>query len=302
MKAKAIHAAPILLLFVFLCNFGSSFIPDSITGTGNDPYIVASLIQLFILAIPALIFCRLRGGGYMKKLRFKMFRSSHAALILFSVMLMFFGSCGLNFLMYTIFPDANIAVGYDSSAGFAGGLYLVLTMAVIPAITEEFLFRGVIVAEYESEGVPAAVIISSLTFAMLHFSFVKLPAYLFCGFILVMVLYATRSIFAAMIVHMLNNTATIFFGDLVYRVVSSQGIVLFCFILVSVILLSAILAFSECERIYAGYGILNADSSYTGHTGKRRKEHGAIGIFQSMFTPLFTVLVILYIIIAAISI
>ena len=184
MKAKAVLAAPILLLLVFLCNFGSRFIPDTIIGAETDPYIAASLIQLFILAIPALIFCRLRGGGYMKKMRFRMFRSGHTALILFAVMLMFFGSCGINYLMHTLFPNANIASGYDSSDGFAGGLYLVLTMAIIPAITEEFLFRGVIIAEYEQEGVPAAVLVSSLTFAMLHFSFARLPAYLFCGFIL----------------------------------------------------------------------------------------------------------------------
>ncbi len=298
MKAKAVIAAPILLLIIFLCNFGSSFIPPEIIGMENDPYIVASLIQLFILAIPALIFCRLRGGGYMKRLRFRRFSSGHTAFMFFALMLMFFGSCGINYLIHTVFPGANISSGYDSSDGFAGGLYLVLTMAIIPAITEELLFRGVIVSEYESEGVPAAVLISSLTFAMLHFSFAKLPAYFFCGIILAAVLYTTRSVFAAMLVHMLNNTATIFFGDLVFRVVSSQGIVLFCLILVLIILLSAILMFSECEKIYAGYGVLNADSSYT---GKRKKGYGIKGILQSLFTPFFIILVILYIVFATVG-
>lgn len=234
----------------------------------------------------------------MKRLRFKRFRSGHAAFMFFALLLMFFGSCGINYLMHTLFPGADVSVGYDSSDGFAGGLYLVLTMAVIPAITEEFLFRGVVIAEYETEGVPAAVLVSSLTFAMLHFSFVRLPAYIFCGLILAVVLYTTRSLFAAMLVHMLNNTATIFFGDLVFRVVSSQGVVLFCLILVLFVLVSAILMFSECERIYAGYGVLNADSSYT---GKRKKGRGISGIIQSLFAPLFMVLVILYIVIAAVG-
>ncbi|MBE6708218.1 MAG: CPBP family intramembrane metalloprotease [Ruminococcaceae bacterium] len=299
MKAKAVIAAPILLLVIFLCNFGSSFIPPEIIGTENDPYIVASLIQLFILVIPTLIFCRLRGGKYMKRLRFKGFRSGHTAFMFFALLLMFFGSCGINYLMHILFPDANVSSGYDNADGFAGGLYLVLTMAVIPAITEEFLFRGVILAEYETEGVPSAVLLSSITFAMLHFSFAKLPAYIFCGLILAVVLYTTRSIFAAMLVHMLNNTATIFFGDLIFRAVSSQGVVLFCLILVLFILLSAILMFGECERIYASYGVLNEDSSYT---GKRKKGRGMAGIIHSIFAPIFMLLVILYIVIAAIGI
>lgn len=297
MKAKAVHAVPLLLIFVFILSFGSGFIPKSIIGEGNDPYLVTSLIQLFVLALPALIFCRLRGGGFLKRLRIKMFNASHSAFLLFALLFMFFGSCGINFLMHYLFPAANVPISYESD-GFAGGLYLVLTMAVIPAITEEFLFRGVVLAEYESEGVPAAVFMSAVTFAMIHFNFARLPAHLFCGLVLVMVVYTTRSLFAAILVHMLNNTATLFFGDLVYRVVSSQGMVLFCFILVSLILLFAILTFSECERIYSGYGVLNKDSSYT---GKRKKGLGTTKLMQSVFTPFFLLLIIIYAIIGAVN-
>ena len=233
----------------------------------------------------------------MKGLRIKMFSTSHAAFLVFALLFMFFGSCGINFLMHYLFPAANVPVSYESD-GFAGGLYLVLTMAVIPAFTEEFLFRGVIIAEYQSEGVPTAVFMSSVTFAMLHFNFARFPGYLFCGLVLAMVIYATRSIFAAILIHILNNTATLFFGDLVYRVVSSQGMVLFCFALVSFILISAILTFSECERIYTGYGVLNEDSSYT---GTRKKGLGTARLFQSMLTPLFMLLVIIFVIIGAIT-
>ena len=296
MKVKAVYAAPALLLAVFLCNLGIRNIPESTLGSQNDPYIVMSLIQLFVIAVPAMIFCRLRGGDYMKKLRLKPPSPSHAAFMLFALLFLFFGSAGINYLVYTAFPDANPYVAYDSSSGVGGGLYLVLTMAILPAITEEFLFRGVVVAEYESKGVPAAVFMSSVTFAMLHFSITGLPAYLFSGLVLAAVLYTTRSVFAAMIVHMLNNTATIFFGDLVYRVVSSQGVTLFCIVLITLILLSAILMFGESERIYTGYGVLNEDSSYA---GKRRRGAGTAGLFQSIVNPVFAALVILYIIAAA---
>ncbi len=298
MKAKAVHAAPLLLIAVFLCSFGTTLIPQSAIGTDTDPYIATSLLQLFVLALPAVIFCRLRGGSYLKKLRIRAFGIHHAGFLLCALFFMFFGSSGINYLMYSLFPDSGAAVIYDVSGGFAGGLYMVLTMAVIPAVTEEFLFRGVIVAEYESAGVPAAVFMSSLTFAMLHFNFARLPVYFFCGLVMALVLYTTRSVIAAMLVHMLNNIATLFFGNLVYKVVTSQGIVMFCFILVILIILSAILMFGECERIYSDYGTKNKDSSYADEGGKNS---AVMGIFYSMFTPFFTILAVIYIIIAAVN-
>lgn len=297
MKIDAVHASPALLLVVFICSLGLNLIPDSMLGTGGEVYIVTALLQLFIIALPAVIFSRLRGSSYTKKLRLRLPSPGHAAFMIFALFLMFFGSSGINYLMYTIFPGSADSTAYDPSGGFTGGLYLVLTMGIIPAITEEFLFRGVIVADYESCGVPAAVFMSSLTFAMLHFSLVRLPVYLFCGLILAVVLYTTRSLFATMLVHMLNNVATIFFGDIVYRVVSSQGVTLFVISLIAITLLSAVLMLGQCEKIYTGYGVLNADSSYA---GKRRKKSGILGIFRSISAPLFLVLVIFYIIVAAV--
>lgn len=298
MKAKAVHAAPILLIAVFLISFASTLIPPELLGENVDPYIITSLLQIFVLALPAVIFCRLRGGDYMKKLRLRLPGIGHIGFMIYALLFMFFGSCGINYLMFTLFPESGAAVNYQVSGGFAGGLYLVLTMAVIPALTEEFLFRGVIVAEYESYGVPAAVVLSSLTFAMLHFSFARLPVYLFCGFMLALVLYTTKSVIAAIIVHMLNNTATLFFGNMIYKVVTYQGVVIFCFMLVGLIILSAILTFAECEKIYGDYSRRNLDSSYT---GPRKKGDGAAGIFYSIFNPLFMILVIIYIIIAAVK-
>ncbi len=298
MKAKSIHAAPLLLTIVFICTFGASLLPADIMGTDTDPYIAASLMQLFIMAFPAVIFCRLRGGDYMKGLRLRMFSVGHIGFMIFALLFIFFGSSGINYLMYNLFPNSGVAVSYESSGGFAGGLYLVLTMAVIPAITEEFLFRSIIVSEYESVSITAAVFMSSLTFAMLHFNFARLPVYIFCGLVLVLVLYTTGSVFAAMTVHMANNIATLFFGDLVYKVVTGQGVVLFCFMLLTLIIVSAILMFGECEKIYYNYSISDKDSSYA---KPKVKLSGIGGILYSMFTPIFTVLAVIYIIIAAVK-
>lgn len=300
MKAKAVIAAPILLIIVFLLTWSVSLIPPETLGLDTDPLLSSAIIQLLIIALPAVIFCRLRGKGYMSKLRLRGIRASHIAFMIFSLGFLFFGSSGINYLMYTLFQTASS--DFSSAAapysGISGGLYLVFAAAVVPAITEEFLFRGIIIAEYEEVGVPAAILMSSLTFAMLHSSFARLPSYIFCGLVLTMVLYTTRSVTAAMIVHMANNTLSVFFGDFVYKVVSRQGIALFCFTLAALIFLFAILMFGESERIYAGYAAARADSSYA---EKIKKGHALSGIVQSIVSPPFTALAVLYIIITAVK-
>jgi len=297
MKVKSTIAAPILILLIFISNIILNLLPESVLGGGNDKYITAAFLQIFILGLPAVIFCRLRGSEYTKKMRLRGFAPGNVPLLLLAFFLIFCGSSLINFTAYKLFPSADlISLSYKESG--MGGLYLILAAGIIPAITEEFLFRGVILCEYESEGIPAAVIMSSLFFAMLHGSAAGSITYLFCGIVLAMTLYATRSLAATTLVHMLSNTATILFGDIIYRVVSRQGIVLFVFALISLSLLSLILFLGECERIYATLSFMNTDSS---HWKKRKKWDNAYGIFRSIVSPPFMIFVIIFIIVAAVG-
>lgn len=299
MKAKAVTAAPILLVAVFLLTWGISLVPTEMLGLDTDPYLASAIIQLLVIALPSLIFCRLRGKGYMSGLRLREIRASHIALMIFALGFMFFGSSGINYLLYTLFPSTAASVSDTAGySGVSGGLYLVFSAALIPAVTEEFLFRGIILAEYEEVGVPAAVLMSALSFAMLHSNIAGFPAYLFCGIVLTMVTYATQSVFCAMTVHLAYNTLSVFFGDFVYKVVSRQGVALFCFTLIALIFVFAALLFGECERIYSAYGI-NAKSS--AHAQRIKKGQALSGIVQSIVSPPFTALAVLYIIIAAVK-
>jgi len=65
----------------------------------------------------------------------------------------------------------------------------------------------------------------------------QLPTYFYCGVILAIVLYTTRSVFASMAVHLLNNIATLLFDRFVYSVAENaeERGVLFSFILLCVL-------------------------------------------------------------------
>ena len=83
--------------------------------------------------------------------------------------------------MYTAFPEGFSENSTQTYAAFAMNgrffdvLYLIVAFAVLPAVTEEYLFRGIVAAEYEKYGIGVAVMMSAVTFAMSHFSLERFP-------------------------------------------------------------------------------------------------------------------------------
>ena len=222
MKSKDTVFAPILLVCVFLLLGSGSWLlstgslGEKQLGLAENPYLAAVVLQLLVYALPSLFYCRIRGSEFRDRLRLKLPSFSHCLFLLYAAVLLIGGSALISVGMYTLFPE-SFAVGsadtytaFARNAGIFDGLYLVLAFAVLPAVTEEFLFRGIMAASYERLGVSMAVFVSALTFAMSHFSFSRFPVYFFSGLILSVVVYATRSLPAAVLVHGLNNIFVLF--------------------------------------------------------------------------------------------
>lgn len=177
----------------------------------------------------------------------------------------------------------------------SGGVYAIFALALVPAVFEEFLFRGIVAAEYECCSVKTAAFFSALLFTVSHFSFMRAPVYFFSGLLLVFVMYVTRSVFASMLVHAASNICALFFEDFVYRVVNRQGIVIFLFAVSVVFLLSLIITFGEAEKIYSYYGVLNIESPPV-PSGKER-----VSFVEALINPAFAAIILFYIIMGAIS-
>lgn len=102
---------------------------------------------------------------------------------------------------------------YNSILGGSGYLDMsraLLIGALIPAITEETLFRGFLQSSLEQEYKPAkAIIITSLIFAILHFNPIGFIPLICIGIYLGFVAYATNNLILPMIIHFVNNTFAI---------------------------------------------------------------------------------------------
>ncbi|SET74026.1 sodium transport system permease protein [Natronincola peptidivorans] len=84
-------------------------------------------------------------------------------------------------------------------------------IAVTPGICEEILFRGFAFRPIEKNlGPKAAIIITSLMFAVVHLDFVRLFPTFLLGLVFGYVAYKTKSIYPAIVLHILNNAFAAF--------------------------------------------------------------------------------------------
>ncbi|MCR5105887.1 MAG: CPBP family intramembrane metalloprotease [Eubacterium sp.] len=88
-------------------------------------------------------------------------------------------------------------------------LMAIVVYAVVPAVVEEFVFRGVILGAYSKVDVKAGILISSLFFALLHFSFGSVLYGFFFGLLFAIVRLATDNLTYTIVMHCLFNTVNV---------------------------------------------------------------------------------------------
>lgn len=291
---------PILIIVIFALIIAANFIPKDTLGIDDNPYLAAVAIQLLTYALPALFYCRLRGRDFTGKLRLRFFPPSQLLYLFYTLGFLVCGSFIISIFMYNISPEAFAASSVTQSAAFAMNnrffdtAYIVIVFAALPAVTEEFVFRGIVIGEYEKRGVTLAVMVSSLMFAMSHFSLERFPVYLFAGIVLSSVMYATRSLLASIIVHAAHNITVLLCEKYVLRVVDKQNasLVLLLIIIGAVMLLFGMLSAYEAQGIYRKYADENVPSEYASV-----KKHNVFSrVAEVFFSPTFLLLVIMFVI------
>lgn len=129
----------------------------------------------------------------------------------------------LHTLLYEVFGDVGAEI---DNAGSAGELAAqIVSICVLPAVTEELLCRGVVTEMMKPYGEVAAMLTSALAFAMLHFSAYSFPVIFMMGILLSMVRLLTGSLGACMVVHFSNNLFSLLSGYIPEDGAVLQGII-----------------------------------------------------------------------------
>lgn len=255
---KPLHFPPILVCVTYLLLLLSRFLDSALTSSVWE-FILVILMQLVIFALPAALYIwKLRSKAFLGELKLCLPRVAHIWFLCCMLVVMITGSLlceiltgGISSLMgnFTLY-DTFVARATDTGEI----LFLIFAYCLLPAVCEEFVFRGILCAEYDRYGAVISITLSSLFFAMLHFSFSLFLNYLVLGAMLAAVWYATRSLFATVILHFLYNLFCLFgqpYLSAFYVRAGSNEIFLFC--VITLFLLFSAFAVGEARKIYHIY-------------------------------------------------
>ncbi len=284
-----------ILLLLFICNlFFRFFSPSDV-----HLYVAVAAIYLIALYLPTMLYLAAR--PHLKSgMGFTLPRAEHISLIVLSALTLFFGAAAITSLtayfgitevhysLYTFF-------GIPASTPMAGLFFSLLTFAVIPAILEEILFRGVIFAEFKAYGPLTALVVSSVLSALLPMQPASLLSALFCGFLLGLVRLLTDSLLASVTVHLVYRALCLFYEHFFGIMGDRLGEFLILFFLCAVFaLLFAFFLLGELERYFRRMALERrssvqtaADSERDGNTLKTRD---ALRIFAISPTTIGTVI------------
>ena len=110
----------------------------------------------------------------------------------------------------SLFGYTNEMSDYGEVNGIVGNIIYFVSIAIVPAIIEEFLFRGVILGTLRKyHGDVIAIIVSSVLFGFTHGNFLQTPLTALSGMIMGYLAVKTGSIIPSIILHFVNNSLAV---------------------------------------------------------------------------------------------
>lgn len=122
-------------------------------------------------------------------------------------------------------------------------IYTIVAAAVLPALVEEFAFRGVILGSLRKFGDMPAIVFSATIFALFHGNFVQIPFAFLVGIALGLTVVITNSIWPAIIAHFLNNSYAV-----IVNAVQEKDVLLVSALFILIILLGIVSLIYLCKR------------------------------------------------------
>ncbi len=264
-RVKASHpffAAPLLSLAISVLVLFIRLV-DMDSESRAAVYGVMIILQLAVFCVPSVVFCGFRGRGYIGRLGLALPHRKTFPVIAFGTLFLILASCVLKFGIFHFAYDSSAYSLYGSSISvntesFGEWLLMLLSLAILPAITEEFVFRGIIMHEYRMCGALLPMLISALFFAFIHFDLKQFPIYFVMGMILGWLAFLTKSLWAPVAAHLIYNLFAVFTEKYIWLFSSNpDSDILFWLILIVFLLVCAFFFLSFAEkllRVYAEKG------------------------------------------------
>ena len=184
------------------------YVSQLLTVIGLQSEVNLVLSEILFFAVPPIVLAFLKKYDIKKTFRLKAPRPLEVLLMLvISPVMILAGVCsGFLALMAVKVIFGRVYLAGDLVQLMSNNILVSLfIVAVVPAVCEELLFRGMIQRGLEKLGAGWGIFLSGLLFGLFHFDFQRLAAQTLIGFIAAYAVYRTGSIFNGMILHFMNN-------------------------------------------------------------------------------------------------
>lgn len=213
-KGPTVLGSNILYLIVLTLMLGSSILFGSKgveSLSPNEFYFRTFILQVAIIGLPPLLYLLYKGADVSNVVRLNKIKTKEAFLVVGMAVFGYGIVIFVNYIWMWVISHIGSPIPQPTPPIETGGQYIaaLVCVAVMPALVEEFLFRGVILRGYETMGRRVSVIMSGLLFALLHMSLSSLPAIIFLGIMISYIVQRSDSILTGMIYHFTNNTIAV---------------------------------------------------------------------------------------------
>ena len=130
----------------------------------------------------------------------------------FLLIMISFGGCMLANYVSSIILTALETVGLYSTyssleepKNVADIVLMVISVAIVPALVEEFALRGVLLSNLRRYGNAFAIVASAFIFGIFHGDVAQIPFAFICGLFFAYAVIATDSLWTGIIIHAMNN-------------------------------------------------------------------------------------------------
>lgn len=149
-------------------------------------------------------------------------------LMAFAVPLGFFVCLAGNYIS-SIFVNIMSDIGFNLSSpdfdvpsDIPGRIVYLVSIAVVPALVEEFAIRGAVLQPLRRYGDKFAIIASAIIFAVLHGNLIQAPFALIAGIALGYAVCITNSIWTGVLIHFCNNLYSVIIEFLIEDIADEQ--------------------------------------------------------------------------------
>lgn len=206
-----------VILFLMLTNTGpliKMFIPRGLGSVYAEVILSVAYDVAYLLSfmLPAVLFFYLSKGKGAEPMRLGVRLSGDTFAIISAAVACVFTFSYLNAIFMSFFNIPSPPPVFNEAPSYMHNYSIVLqfiTMALVPAFCEEFLFRGVILSNLMPYGKAVAIVGSSVLFGLMHGNFYQFLYTTAAGIILGAVYVLTDSIWCSTLVHLINNSISI---------------------------------------------------------------------------------------------